>query len=366
MSSALRENGHYTVIVTSRSINTAELENIDSGIIYRIFDRTDLRSNTLAEKIVEIANHHGVDWIEGPDHWGECEPLLRLRNRPPVVVKMHYNDVLLKCRYAQAWYPWQPLMIDLACLRQWRSIRAERYSLEHADVLLACCQRSFSVAQNQGIRLPRHTAVIPNPIRPLSSWNNAEAHHPTLLMVGRIDIGKGIPHIPPLLKNLLPVFPELTLEIAGDDSHARGLGSLRNWLLNELGPLHDHVQFLGGLNREALDNAYRRAWVVIVPSRWDTFPQVALESMVRGKPIVASQNGGMPEMLDKIPNTIADPATTSFADTVRHLINSPNERKTCGEHVQKRAHFAYSPKQVATQYIQTIASKIFAHDARVN
>ena len=358
MSSALRANGHYTVVVTSRSLKTAEQENIESGIIYRIFDRTELRSNKLAQQVLEIARRHKVDWIEGADHWGECEPLLRLRNRPPMVIKMHYNDVLLKCRYAQAWYLWQRLMIDLACLRQWRSIRAERYSLGQADILLACCQRSFSEAQDQGIQLPRQTAVIPNPIRPLTTWINEEAHQPTLLLVGRIDIGKGLPYIRPLLENLMPVFPELTLEIAGCDSYARGLGSIRNWFLNELGPLRGHVRLLGGLNREALDNAYRRAWVVIVPSRWDTFPQVVLESMVRGKPIVASQHGGMPEMLDKIPNTIADPATTAFADTVQHLINSPSERKTCGEQVQKRANGVYSPKQVADQYIQTLASKI--------
>ncbi|MCX6995553.1 MAG: glycosyltransferase family 4 protein [Kiritimatiellaeota bacterium] len=359
MSSALRANGHYTVVVTSRSPDTLERENLESGMIYRIFDRTELRSRKTAEQAVEIARRHDAAWIEGADHWGECEPLLRLRNRPPVVVKMHYNDVLLKSRYAQAWYPWQRLMIDLACLRQWRSIRAERYSLEQADVLLACCQRSLAEAQGQGIRLPRQTAVIPNPMRPLSAWKNKESGHPTLLLVGRLDVGKGLPYVRPLLENLLPAFPELTLEIAGGDSYARGLGSIRHWFLKQLGPVCGHVRLLGSLSREALDDAYRRAWVVIAPSRWDTFPQVVLESMARGKPIVASPHGGMPEMLDKIPHTIADPATPAFANMVRHLIGSPKERTALGKQTQARVHTLYSPTQVADQYIQALAAKLF-------
>jgi glycosyltransferase involved in cell wall biosynthesis len=358
MSSALRANGHYTVVVTSRSLNTAEQENIDSGIIYRIFNRSELRSNALATKLLEIAKHHGVDWIEGADHWGECEPLLHLRNRPPVVVKMHYNDVLLKSRYAQAWYPWQRLAIDLACLRQWKSIRAERYSLEHADVLLACCQRSLLEAQKQGIHLPPKTAVIPNPIRPLSNWKNEEAPHPTLLLAGRLDIGKGLSYVRPLLEQLLPFSPDLILEIAGGDSYARGLGSIRNWFWEQLGLMQRHVRLLGPLNRDALDDAYRRAWVVVVPSRWDTFPQVVLEAMVRGKPIVASPHGGMPEMLDNISNAIADPDTTDFADRVRTLISSRRERDTQGEQVKMRVHAQYSPKEIANQYIQAIATKL--------
>ena len=358
MSSALQANGHYTVVMTSRSSDFPEHENSKSGMIYRIYDRRELRSKKAAEQTVEIAKRHDVAWIEGADHWGECEALLRLRNRPPVVVKMHYNDVLLKSRYAQAWYPWQRMMIDLACLRQRRSIRAERYCLEKANVLLACCQRSLSEAQDQGIQLPRQTAVIPNPIRPLYAWINEETCHPTLLMVGRLDVGKGLPYVRPMLENLLPAFPKLTLEIAGGDSYARGLGSIRHWFLKQLGPVRGHVRLLGNLSREALDNAYRRAWVVIVPSRWDTFPQVVLESMARGKPIVASPHGGMPEMLDQIANAIADPATPAFADMVRHLLGSSRERDARGKQVRERVHAIFSPTSVADQYIRTIASKL--------
>lgn len=358
MSSALRDIGHQTVIATSRAAGCPEREESGSGVIYRCFDRADMRSKRVAERVLDIARRHGADWIEGADHWGECAPLLRLRNRPPVVVKMHYNDVLKTPRHAQAWRPWQKMMIDLACVRQWRSIRAEQDCLEHADILLASCQKIMDEAERQRLKLPKFRTVAPNPIPSLPHWENREADSPTLLMVGRCDIGKGIGYLPKLLSELAPDFPGLRLEIRGDDSYARGLGSMRAWLERQLGPLMRHVRFLDFLDREALDDAYRRAWVVMVPSRWDTFPQVVLEAMVRKKAIAASPFGGMPEMLADTSCAVAEPSSHAFAGAIARFLDDPARRRQAGESACRRAAQAYAPAQVARDYVEFISAHL--------
>jgi glycosyltransferase involved in cell wall biosynthesis len=358
MSHAFREKGHFTVIVTSRAEGFSEQEEIEQGVILRLFDRKELRTIKVAKQTIEIAKRYCVDWIEGADHWGECATLLKVRPRPPVVVKMHYNDVLSMPRYSQAWYGWQRVMIDLACLRQWRSIRAERYSLEHADLLLAPCERILQEAKNQDVRLPHRIAVIPNPISSMNAWKNVEARHPTLLLIGRIDIGKGLPYVKSLLERLMPLFPDLILEIRGRDSYARGLGSVRDWFLKKLGPLHKHIRFLGFLNSEELNDAYSRAWVVIVPSRWDTFPQVVLEAMIRSKAIVASPHGGMPEMLSETDCVIADPAEFQFSKAVADFLVNPEKRQCAGESALKKARYAYNPNKIATDYITIVNSVV--------
>ena len=356
MATALSESGHRAVVLTSRVEEQPETELAEGVLIRRLFNRDEIRSSRVAQLAADLAREHKADWIEGAEHWGECSALLRLRSRPPVVVKMHYNDVLRTARHAQAWYSWQRPLIDLACWRQWRSIRAERYSIEHADVLLAPCRRIIEEGEQQGLALPECRAVVPNPIRAMENWVNREAEEPTLLLVGRLDIGKGLPYIRGLLEQLTRHIPRLRLEVAGGDSYARGLGSLKRWLERRLGPLAPRVAFLGVLNRRELDEAYRRAWVSLVPSRWDTFPQVVLEAMVRGKAIVASPHGGMPEMLGGTHNAIADPATADFADAVLRFLQNPALRLQAGAEGREVAKQQFAPRVIADQYVATIGA----------
>lgn len=351
MSSAMAMAGHSVTVLTSRATGLPEEEIVNNVHVLRKFDRSELRSGRVAQLAVDVAHDCRADWIEVPDHWGEGATLLKLRQRPPVVVKMHYNDVLKTPRYAQAWYPWQRLMIDLACLRQWKALRGERYSIGHADVLLAPCQRIFDEARQEGLRLPTHGGVVPNPIRRIETWSNAEAQSPTLLMIGRVDIGKGLPYIRPMLERLIQTFPDVRLEMAGGDSFARGLGSTRKWFEAQLGPLKRHVHLQGALSPAELDEAYRRAWVVIVPSRWDTFPQVILEAMVRSKAIVASCSGGIQEMLRGTSCAAADPTDPVFADAIARFISDVPSRVEAGQSGNRKALLEYSPECVAKSYI---------------
>jgi glycosyltransferase involved in cell wall biosynthesis len=144
------------------------------------------------------------------------------------------------------------------------------------------------------------------------------------------------------------------VEIAGSDSFARGLGSLKKWLSNDLGNLSSHVNFLGHLNADDLGLAYDRAWVVIIPSRWDNFPTVLLEAMTRGKPVVASSNGGMPEMLENTLCSTASPATNEFTNRIEKLFLDPVFRKQAGDSLRRKAEREYSPEVVVQKYISTI------------
>jgi glycogen synthase len=354
MSNALMAAGHETVIVTSACDNAPARESLHNGTLHRLFKRSQMRSPALAEQVAQLARDEQVDWIEGADHWGECAALLDRTDRPPVVVKMHYNDVIKRLRYAQAHFGWQRRLIDIACLRQWRSIRAERDSLGRADILTACSQRILDEAVAQNVTLPEKVAVLPNPIRPLAQWENAPSASPTILFVGRLDFGKGIAHLPTLLEALLKRYPDLVLEVAGGDSYARGVGSLQAWFERAMGSLMSHVRMLGALTPEALDAAYRRAWVVVTPSIWDTFPQVLLEAMVRAKAVVTSPNGGMPEMVADTGCPVHDPGSAAFATALGELLANDQSRAALGADLQTRAQHAYAPAHLAERYVETI------------
>ena len=351
MARALRESGHFTVVVTSYGNEGPTEEVIENGIIYRLYPIEDIGKKKITELVLRKAQEHYINWIEGTEHLGETALLLEHRMRPPVLIKTHYNDVLKRARYAQAYYPWQKILIDLACWRDRERLRRELNSIEKADILISPTNRILQETEQQGLRLPVRRFVVPNPITPPIAWVNREDLDPTVTLIGRIDIGKGIEYLPEILDKLTPRFPNLRLEIAGGDSYARFLGSTRRWLLRKLGGRSKYVRFLGAVGHEELDEIYRRTWVVIVPSRWDTFPTVVLEAMIRGKAIVASPHGGMPEMLSGTECVVADPATSHFPEAIAGFLADPEKRRRAGETALDKARYDYDPKKIASDYI---------------
>ena len=77
----------------------------------------------------------------------------------------------------------------------------------------------------------------------------------------------------------------MTLEIAGH-------GALRARLEASAG---EGVTFLGRV--EPIAPAIERALAVVVPSRGEGFGMVALEAMERGRAVIASAVGGLPELV---------------------------------------------------------------------
>jgi glycosyltransferase involved in cell wall biosynthesis len=74
------------------------------------------------------------------------------------------------------------------------------------------------------------------------------------------------------------------------------------------------VQWLGRLDAEALEDAYARAAVVVVPSRApETFGLAGLEASARGIPVIASDVGGLREWLEPEANGVLVPSNDASA-----------------------------------------------------
>lgn len=355
MASCLERMGHRAVVVTSRSPGLPEKEKNKCGLVYRIYTKSETRTKKVVDTVLSLAEEHKADVIEGADHHGELAGIIRIRKRPPVLIKIHGSNPIGVLQKSQIVYQWQNLTLALAHLRNWRQTRDEKFSIENADMALIPSERLKNELIKQGLKLPYQNAVLPNPVLPFEGFKNTEADHPTVLLVARIDAGKGIQYLREIVQTLAARFPDVTLEIAGEDAYARGIGSMKRWLINQLGgDLAKHVHFLGRLDSEQLNEAYGRAWVVILPSRWDNFPTVLLESMVRGKPVVASPHGGMPEMLEGAQCKTALPDSPEFADLTTDLLKDSDLRKRLGENLTKRAREAFSPEIIVDAYINIL------------
>ena len=356
MARSLSDLGHSVVVVTGRTKGIPEKECMAGVCVYRIYERHEIGNNAVARKVLELARQHNIDWIEGADHLGECASILAYPDRPPIVIKVHSCNVLRVLRQSHILYRWQRYLIAISLVRKWREYCNEKICIEQADVLLAPTWRIVDALKRQRISLPSSVEVVPNTLSPAKSKQVSEDPRPTILFVGRIDIGKGIQYLPYIMERVKT--KNVRLEIAGADSFARGLGSLRSWIEKKLNEVCVEVQFLGKLDKEELAKAYQRAWVVIVPSRWDNFPTVILEAMQHEKPVVSSPHGGMAEMLCETESRIALPDSQEFPRAIDQFLQDKRLRVDGGKTMKNKLDTEYSSQKIAKQYIDAVTGAL--------
>lgn len=355
MARALQTAGHGVVVATAKVKGAQEEEATEAGCILRCFDEPEIGTHNLASRIIEISRTMRCDWIEGADHLGECAELLQRKKRPPVVIKSHSSNAVRVLRRSEAFYRWQHITQGLALLRAWKQCRREYQCLVRADALLAPSTRLMEELEAQFGRLPERRAVIPNPMMVESCVKrHEEAPTPTLLFAGRLSMGKGIASLPGILAATQKVFPEVRLRVAGPDGYARGLGSLKRWMERRFGVLNDIVDWLGELSAEQLKTQYRQAWVTLVPSRWDNFPNTVLEAMSLARPVAASPHGGMPEMLEGTTNAVALPESPEYISWIVRALSDKEFRRVAGESGRAKLVHCYAPGKIARKYIETL------------
>jgi glycosyltransferase involved in cell wall biosynthesis len=79
--------------------------------------------------------------------------------------------------------------------------------------------------------------------------------------------------------------------------------------------------------------------IVVVPSVWqEIFGRVNIEAMCCGKPVIATTQGGIPEIVlhEKTGLLVPPEDATALSEAILRLLNNPEERKAFGEEGRKR------------------------------
>ena len=136
-----------------------------------------------------------------------------------------------------------------------------------------------------------------SPATPLRFTSNSVAIHrsdaaPVLGLVSRLEHIKGMDLVVPAFAEVRKRFPDVQLLVVGD-------GSLRAAMEQQAMALgcDDAVIWAGRQPQEELSQYYSRMDIVLMPSRSEGFGLTAIEAMAHGCVVVASDIGGLPEVV---------------------------------------------------------------------
>jgi len=155
------------------------------------------------------------------------------------------------------------------------------------------------------------------------SWLRREG----VVYAGRLSIAKGSKVLEYLIGNL-----DCKISIVGNGPE---LNSLKQFCIDNQ---FDHVEFFGRLDNKATLNIIKKAVVSVVPSQCgDSYPTVALESLSVGTPIVASNLGGLPDIINvSSGGKLADyDNNDAFLRSVKGLLNNRERAKQMGDNGMK-------------------------------
>src|SRR5438093_3860868 len=189
---------------------------------------------------------------------------------------------------------------------------------------------------------PHKITVIRNAVD-TEFWSKApsKVHHaykefaPKIGAVGRLTSAKGFQFLIRAAPSILKEIPTAKISIVGKDF---GYLSELERLAEEM-RVSRSVSFLGELSDEALKKFYSGCDVMVVPSLYEAFGIVALEAMACGIPLVASDSGGLPEVIKDGTNGLLFKTgdSNALAEAVISILKRPNTAEMMARNNEKDA-----------------------------
>jgi L-malate glycosyltransferase len=253
------------------------------SMMYPLFN-SPLTTLSEASKLTEVIEEYGIHVIHA--HYAIphataailARDMAQVKPRPVVVTTLHGTDVTL-------------VGLNRAYLR------TTQYSIEHSDLVTAVSKYLADYTrQEMGVR--RSIQVIPNAVDHTRFFPRENAHlrlryaHPDEKLLLHISNFRPIKRI----EDVVRVFAQVS-EKVGARLLMVGDGPDRSRafeLASELG-ISGRVSFLGSFPR--IEELISVCDLFLLPSTQESFGLAALEAMASGVPVVASNIGGIPEVV---------------------------------------------------------------------
>ncbi len=176
----------------------------------------------------------------------------------------------------------------------------------------------------------------------------------TFLYLGRLEPEKGV-------QMLLDAFSSLSKSHSNIQLQIAGWGSLEQPLKQKWGQ-HSAIKFLGKVDGSEKDKILSEMDVLIVPSTWpEVFGIVSVEALAFGKPVIASNAGGLPENITegKTGWLFESGSVQSLQDRMEYAVHHSSILGEMSENCFMAAK-RYAVDEVAQEYLYLFEQVILA------
>jgi glycogen synthase len=296
---------------------------------------------SMYQALKTLMRHHRFDVLEMPECGAEGYLINSLAGIP-TVVRFHSPSRLI-----MPFYDVRPSDVSMCSF-------LEQQAIFNATALTSCSNfLGEEVRSRMGVS--RRITVIPNGID-LSLFDQAPhvdvaakyglpRDKVTILFAGRMERRKGIHLCGAIAESILRRY-DVAFVFAGQDLFGYMKDTLLPSLRNQ--QLRGSFHYIGKLDLDELRSCVRAADIFMLPSLWENCPYSCIEAMAAGRAVVASNQGGMPELIQHGVNGLLaqSGAPESFTRQMEILIEDETLRRRLGDAARRTVSERYTDDRV--------------------
>lgn len=172
---------------------------------------------------------------------------------------------------------------------------------------------------------------------------------PIILFVGRFVWQKNVDLLIRAFARVWQILPQASLVLVGDGPERRSLEKLAAKLLPQLA-----VTFTGAIPYHKLSDYYRRAMVLVVPSRYEPYGRVFLEGLGHGCPVIGTESEGAKMLLqDEFGIVVPQDDEDTLVEKLVQLLQAPDRARQMGQQAWSWVHNNYSSVSLQIEWVRT-------------
>jgi glycosyltransferase involved in cell wall biosynthesis len=304
----LAKRGHEIYVITSYDEGFPDIYTENGFYVHRIL--------WSAIRIIGVVSFH-------------VKVFFRIRTIKPDIVQVQYIDMGIS-----AWLIKKILRIPYVVWGRGSDInQLNRFSRIKAKPILQNANAILALTENMRIKLKNiyntEIYIVPNGIdleeyKGSTTIPDRKTGTKNILFVGSLRPVKGVQYLINSMKKIHEELPDARLILVGDGEEREHLEALSI----QLG-LQKYVEFIGIVSHEKVKTFMQQADVFVLPSLSEGFPNVILEAMACGLPIIASHVGGIPDIITNDTNgyLVEVKDTNDMANKILLLLSDDALRK---------------------------------------
>lgn len=345
-------------VVSRRGPNNPVYEEIEGIRIHYVSSPYNIN---VIRKIGELNKKLGLDVIHAHSTCGLLYPIFRKEIAVPLVIHVHgttlgmrQHDFALSATASITHFLKSKLRENVSTVRQilfWRQ----------ADSLIAVSQaqkeelKSLYKIDDKKIRVV-YLGVDETHFRRFKNTFQVREKHDlgnkrVILFVGHFGLRKGIPFLIRAMPKILKENPDAVLLCVGGTPEWLGTNlywQYLNDLIKKTG-ITDHVKLVGEVPHHELPQYYSTAEVFAFPSLYEAFGKVIVESMACETPVVASNVGGIPEIIrHNSDGLLVEPGNVEqLAEAINAVLADPNFARQLGKRARQTVEEEFTWRRTA-------------------